>query len=142
MTEYYRYYPKQYRFVIGITWEHVDEQIRYEKEVETYSKISDTTDLVVNCGVYPGLLQNIRMKFSLHGYNDMHIYSSRYREAVTMGRHNDDQDVLIVQSLGRMMYVFDTGDEVILNPGDGLYITKFVQHNPVHIEPRITVSLS
>lgn len=142
MTENYRYYPKQYQFVIGITWDHVDQQISYEKEAETYSKISDTTDLVIHCGVVPGLLQNIKMKFVGHGYRDMHIYSSRHKEAVTMGRHNDDQDVLIVQSLGKMMYVFDDGDSVTLNPGDGLYIPKFVYHNPVHVEPRITVSLS
>ena len=143
-NEYYKFYPKQFNFVKGITWKHVDDQIAYEKQTGTYRAISDDTDLVIDCAAKPGLLQNITEQFyRLVSMDTMHIFSSKCRQsAETLGRHNDDQNVLITQSMGRMVYLFDNGDEVILAPEDGLYIPRFVYHNPVHIEPRITVSMS
>jgi hypothetical protein len=143
-TEYYKFYRQQFTFVKGITWRDVDEQVEFEKQTGTYREISEQTGLVVNCAQNPGILQNITQQFwNRYELDTMHIFFSRAKEyAQTLGRHNDDQNVLITPSMGRIKYGFDNGDEVLLNPGDGLYIPKYVYHNPIHIEPRITVSMS
>ena len=139
----YRYYKKQFRFATGLGWNHVRDQIDLEKKNGTHRAVSDETDLCIDCGSVPGLLANIYNQFLRdHGYNAMHMYTSRKKDAETLGRHNDDQDVLIVQSFGRMTYQFDDKNVVTLYPGDGLYIPAWVYHNPITIEPRITLSFS
>lgn len=72
----------------------------------------------------------------------LHVYTSFGKSAITMGRHNDDDDVLIVQSIGKMKYLFDDNSSVVMNPGDSLYIPKGMYHNPIVIEPRVTLSFS
>ena len=49
---------------------------------------------------------------------------------------------MIVQSFGRVKYRFDDGSEVTLNPSDALYIPKGMYHNPIIMEPRITLSFA
>jgi uncharacterized RmlC-like cupin family protein len=148
MSNLFTIVRQQYPFVKGLTWAKIDEQIEFDKthgygDKSFYHKISEETDLVTGCHeANPGLIRNIQVNMSKFGYSIMHIYSSRYRTAKTMGRHKDDQDVVIVQSLGRMKYRFDDDSEVIISPGDALYIPKEVYHDPIHIEPRITCSFS
>jgi mannose-6-phosphate isomerase-like protein (cupin superfamily) len=139
----YTHHKKQYLFATNVSWLDVASQIELEKVNDTYRAISDETDLCIDCGCVPGFLANIYQKFKRdYGYNAMHMYTSRKIGAETLGRHNDDQDVLIVQSRGRMTYKFDDDNVVTLYPGDGLYIPAWVHHNPITIEPRITLSLS
>jgi mannose-6-phosphate isomerase-like protein (cupin superfamily) len=139
----YIHHKKQYLFATNVSWLDVASQIELEKVNDTYRAISDETDLCIDCGCVPGFLANIYQKFKRdYGYNAMHMYTSRKIGAETLGRHNDDQDVLIVQSRGRMTYKFDDNNVVTLYPGDGLYIPAWVHHNPITIEPRITLSLS
>jgi mannose-6-phosphate isomerase-like protein (cupin superfamily) len=139
----YTHHKKQYLFATNVSWLDVASQIELEKVNDTYRAISDETDLCIDCGCVPGFLANIYQKFKRdYGYNAMHMYTSRKIGAETLGRHNDDQDVLIVQSRGRMTYKFDDNNVVTLYPGDGLYIPAWVHHNPITIEPRITLSLS
>ena len=148
MSNLFTLVRQQYSFVKGITWKDIEDQIKFDKThgydgESFYYKISEETDLVTGCHESkPGLIRNIQINMSKFGYSNMHIYSSRYKVAETMGRHNDDQDVVIVQSLGRMKYRFDDDSEVIISPGDALYIPKEVYHDPIHIEPRITCSFS
>ena len=71
---------------------------------------------------------------------DMHIYLSMGDNSLTFGRHKDTMDVLIVQSIGNVSYLFD--DDVMINlcPGDSLYIKSGVYHHPIIKEPRVTLS--
>ena len=139
----YNHHKKQYLFATNISWLDVQKQIDLEKENGTHRAVSDDTDLCIDCGCIPGFMQNIYSKFlKEQGYEAMHMYTSRKVGAETLGRHNDDQDVLIVQSRGRMTYKFDDKNVVTLYPGDGLYIPAWEYHNPITIEPRITLSFS
>ena len=51
-------------------------------------------------------------------------------------------DVLIVQAIGSVCYSFDDGKIFRLNPGDSIFIPKGVYHNPIVLEPRVTLSFS
>ena len=72
----------------------------------------------------------------------LHIYTSFSRDSKTFGRHCDDEDVILVQSKGKTGYKFDNGEEIILSPGDSLFIPKGVYHDPILYEPRVTLSFS
>ena len=72
----------------------------------------------------------------------MHLYMSLCGDSSTFGRHNDTDDVLIVQSIGVMHYTFDDGNTITLEPGDGLFIEKEVYHTPIVPGPRVTLSFS
>ena len=80
----------------------------------------------------------------------MHIYYSIGFKAVTFGRHQDQEDVMITQAYGTMKYLMDDGtpeeilpqEEVILEQGDSLWIKEGTWHDPIVTEPRITLSLS
>lgn len=76
------------------------------------------------------------------GLEEMHIYISFSDSAETFGRHNDEDDVLIVQSIGKMAYRFDNGKICMLSPGDSLFIPAGVYHDPIVHEPRVTLSFS
>lgn len=73
---------------------------------------------------------------------NMHLYTSLGSNADTFGRHKDTEDVMIVQSVGRMIYKFDDGCSYTLCPGDSIFIGEGVYHNPIVIEPRVTLSFS
>jgi len=134
---------KAYPFLKGIRWDHVDRQKEIEDAEGTYEDRGDTS-LLVNCGYSePGLLQNILIQMKRIGYGVFHIYYSRVNDGETGGWHEDADDVLIVASMGRIKYLLDndgTIEEVILLPGDALYIDKGTPHSAVHLEPRITCS--
>ena len=80
----------------------------------------------------------------------MHVYYSIGNRAVTFGRHQDCEDVMIVQSYGTIEYLMDDGtpyekgdvESVKLEPGDSLWIKEGTWHDPIVTEPRITLSLS
>ncbi len=139
----YEVYPKQFRYATNISWLEVERQVELEKSRGTAQYVSDETDLCIDCGCEPGVLSNIYERFLRDtGWKAMHMYTSKKVAADGLGRHNDDQEVLIVQSRGRMKYQFDDGNTVLLYPGDGLYIPIWMYHNPITIEPRITLSFS
>lgn len=73
----------------------------------------------------------------------MHVYVSFSQGSSTFGRHNDKEDVLIVQAIGSVAYTFDSGDYAILWPGDALFIPKGEYHDPGVVSgPRATLSFS
>ena len=76
----------------------------------------------------------------------LHVYTSLGGNSPTFGRHKDEMDVLIIQSIGQIKYKIDNdtteSDTVTLNPGDGLIIKEGVYHTPIIKEPRVTLSFS
>ena len=129
-----------------ITWQDVIEKIdnaSFNGNCTTISKSTHAPTIVLDDQYYIN-----SMKFSYEevkketGINFMHVYTSLGRNALTFGRHCDEVDVLIVQSVGNMDYKFDCGTSVTIKPGDSLYIPKTVYHDPIVYEPRITLSFS
>jgi len=140
----YTYQPKKFNFVKSLTWSHINEQMLmgvHEGKNDVTLLYGETTGRYSD---YKGLLLNILMQMNREpeGWNFMHIYHSRVNKGVTAGRHNDETDVMIVQAVGKMMYRFDDGSEVIMNPSDALYIPVGMYHEPVIIGPRITLSFA
>ena len=86
----------------------------------------------------------------LYGIRIMHVYYSMGNKAITFGRHQDCEDVMIVQSYGTVEYLLADGtpyengevESVKLEPGDSLWIKEGTWHNPIITQPRITLSLS
>lgn len=140
----YTYQPKKFNFVKSLTWLHINEQMltgMYEVKNDVTLLFGETHGTYTD---YRGLLLNIhrQMNREPEGWDFMHIYHSRVHEGVTTGRHNDETDVMIVQAVGKIMYRFDDGSEVIMNPSDALYIPVGMYHEPVIIGPRITLSFA
>jgi len=73
--------------------------------------------------------------------NIAHLYFNITTKAKTFGRHNDTMDVYFWQCQGVTKWILDN-DEVILNPGDLIYIPKGVYHTVVPLSPRLGVSMS
>ena len=136
--------PNKFNFVKGVTWSHVNRQMH-----EGVHLVKGDVTLLFgptqgSFEDYRGLFYNILMQMHREPerWRYMHIYHSRVFSGKTSGRHDDETDVMIVQSFGRVKYRFDDGSEVILNPSDALYIPKGMYHNPIIMEPRITLSFA
>lgn len=137
----------QFHECLGLTWDIVNAQIKSEIENNTCRIIGDGEDeektilLLDNDNFHPiisKMCDIMRYKYRL---TTLHIYTSQ-NNAKTFGRHCDQSDVLIVQSIGKMSYKFDDGKLIVLEPGDGVYIPKGMYHDPIPIEPRVSLSFS
>lgn len=99
--------------------------------------------MVLHSNFYPGSIQSAYNEVETDkGISILHIYISFGRNGLTFGRHCDNMNVLLVQSIGKMTYIFDDESEIEINPGDSLFIPKGVYHNPIVTEPRCTLSFS
>ena len=139
--KHYTIERKAFPFIKEIQWSHVEQQ-RLMEEWQGIEETRGDTNLLTECGYSePGLLNDVLNEMMKYGYNSLHIYYSKLKEAKTGGKHTDCVDVLIVQSYGRMKYIIDD-DEIILNPTDSVFIPSGIYHEGVHIEPRITCSFA
>lgn len=69
------------------------------------------------------------------------LYISMSSVSGTHGRHIDPRmDVFIWHQIGRVDYIVDDKEHIKMKPGDMLYITKGIPHEPVIHTPRVTVS--
>ncbi len=73
--------------------------------------------------------------------NIAHLYFNISTNAETFGKHKDTMDVYFWQCQGVTKWIVED-DEVILNPGDLIYIPKGVYHNVIPLTPRLGVSMS
>lgn len=73
---------------------------------------------------------------------NMHVYISICENAPSFNKHDDDIDVLIIQSIGKMSYKIDGIDGIVnLDAGEAVYIPKYVCHEPIVHGPRVTISI-
>ena len=142
----YKVKRNHFSLVKSILWEDIIDKLNYE-----YAK--KTHDIIIRDELTPptflmhgdylpnsiGVAYNEVCK-ALKSRMDMHMYTSFGSNADTFGRHNDDDDVLIVQSVGKVVYEFDDGNRFTLHPGDSIFIKEGVYHNPIVLDPRITLS--
>ena len=71
-----------------------------------------------------------------------HLYFNISTKAETFGKHKDTMDVYFWQCQGVTKWIIEDKDEVILNPGDMIYIPKGINHNVIPLSPRLGVSMS
>ena len=141
----YRYSKDKFEKCKDVTWDDVIEKLSYEFSVGRHKFIAENTSVppsfVMHTDKFPGTLfdafEELRVKENVL---DMHVYMSLGGNSTTFGRHKDNHNVIIVQAIGEMQYVFDDNSIVTLKPGDGLSIRKGVYHTPIVSGPRVTLS--
>jgi len=134
------YTRNKYNVVKNVSWE--DVRLKVSDEIKRDSVLvinGDKYSFVCHNEYLPGTLKSAYHEV---GMEEMHVYISFSDNAETFGRHNDEDDVLIVQSIGKMTYKFDNGIICMLSPGDSLFIPAGVYHDPIVHEPRVTLSFS
>lgn len=129
-----------FKKVKEVYWKDVKLKMTDEiKQNSGYHIDDDTQSFVCHNKYVPGTIEPAYKEVNM---DVMHMYISFSGEAKTFGRHNDTEDVLIVQSIGKMSYMFDNGKICTLHPGDSLFIPEGVFHTPIVSEPRVTLSFS
>ena len=135
----------------NITWEDTVKKINDEYEIYKGKsfKIINGLDyrrtpptLVCRNAVYPNTFETAynQVDSEIKGVIDMHTFVSFVSAAPNYGKHRDNQVVLIVQAIGSIKYDVSGIDQVTLNPGEALYIPKFIDHKPIITGPRVTLS--
>ena len=157
------YLSKRKADVSNITWEDVFDKLEYDRLQKTFTVISpkvkseeilnESEDVILHRGamntmVCEGsytpwsmrpLAEHMKTTYNMR---DFHQYVSLCGGSSTFGRHNDEVDVMIVPVIGDIGYTVDGLGEVFMEPGDILYIPKYVYHEPRIFVPRATLSFS
>ena len=149
--------------VDNITWTDVFDKLEYDRLNKTFTVISPKVkseeilnesdnfilhQSALNTVVCEGNYVPFQMRplfdymWSRYGMREFHQYVSLGAECSTFGWHNDTLDVMIVPIIGKIGYRVDGLGEVDMDPGDVLYIPKYVYHEPVVYGPRATLSFS
>ena len=149
--------------VDNITWTDVFDKLEYDRLHKTFTVIApkvkseeilnETDSIMLHQGAMNSIICEgeyvpFQMRplfdfmWSRYGMREFHQYVSLSAESSTFGRHNDNVDVMIVPIIGKIGYRVDGLGEVDMDPGDVLYIPKYVYHEPVVYGPRATLSFS
>ena len=143
-----QYLKQKFNYCKNISWDDVIDKISHEFSNKTHRFVFDKEAIIpptfiLHNNYLPGKLQrvydSVRTKWNIV---DMHVYTSFGPNSSTIGRHCDSDDVLIVQSVGRMNYYVEGLGAIECNPGDGIMIPAGVYHTPYVLESRITLSFS
>tara|TARA_B100000902_G_scaffold285411_1_gene271397 strand:- start:2 stop:487 length:486 start_codon:yes stop_codon:yes gene_type:complete len=149
--------------ISNITWEDVFDKLEYDRKQNSFSVITpkvkpeeilnDTEHIILHQGSMNTMICEGRytpwsmrplaehMKLN-YGMREFHQYVSLSGGSSTFGRHNDEVNVMIVPIIGDIGYNVDGLGEVFMEPGDILYIPKYVYHEPLVLGPRATLSFS
>ena len=119
-----------------VDWTDVIDKIDYEVRHNTCKILNGT--YILHSNYMPNTIQKAYCDI---GWKTMHMYVSFYAGAETFGKHKDEDDVLIAQAIGQVMYESD-GHEYLLYPGYTLEIPKGIYHTPKVLTPRVTLSFS
>ena len=143
----YKHSKDKFKKCKDVTWDDVIEKLSYEFSIGSHKFLVESNSIppsfVMHTNKFPGTLfdafEELRVKENVI---DMHVYMSLGSNSSAFGRHNDPDNVLIVQAIGEIQYTFDDGNVITLNPGDSLLIKKGVYHTPIVSGPRVTLSCS
>mgnify|MGYP001160767777 FL=1 len=134
-----------------ITWSDAINEIERGYKIESTELIrdkkSDATPPTFFCNdvhnsPFNGIVNATKEVYNLKPYDDVHFYISMSENSHTHGRHNDEEeDVIIISAIGTVSYKFDDGTKHTLEPGDALYIPKLIYHDPETHGPRVTLSI-
>ena len=148
-----KYIKQKFNYCKNIPWSDIIDKISHEYSNKTYCEYPIVIKLdkdkefpptfILHNDYLPGKLQrvydSVRTKWNIV---DMHVYTSFGPNSSTIGRHCDSDDVLIVQSVGRMNYYVEGLGAIECNPGDGIMIPAGVYHEPISCTPRAILSFS
>ena len=142
-----KFTKNHFQKVKNVIWEDVILQISEEFKNKTHRMVvkdlNTSPTIVLHGYFYPNTVAEAFDEVSTQiDVKHMHVYTSFGENSSTFGRHKDSMDVIIVQSIGSVCYSFDDGKIYKLDPGDSIYIPKGVYHNPIVLEPRVTLSFS
>ena len=129
----------------NITWDDVIDKTRFEFEKQTH-KLFNWSGLAPTFVLHQNYFENtIRVAYDevkrAENVTNMHTYLS-FGKSQSFGNHKDTMDVLIVQAIGRVGYTIDDKETHWLDPGDAIWIPAGIYHDPVVMEPRVTLSFS
>jgi hypothetical protein len=149
--------------VSNITWEDVFDKLETDRQQKDFTVIApkikpeeilnESRTLVLHRGGMNTMISEGKyipwsmrpladhMKIN-YGMKDFHQYVSLSGGSSTFGRHNDTVDVMIVPIIGDIGYGVDGLGEVFMEPGDALFIPKYLHHEPLVLGPRATLSFS
>ena len=150
VTNDYEMMRNHFSLVKSILWEDIIDKWNYEVNKKTHNIIFDIGDtlspptFVMHSDYLPNNISRAYTEVceTMKTRMGMHLYTSFSSKSNTFGRHKDDKDVLIVQSIGKVAYKFDDENVLTLCPGDSLFIKQGVYHNPFVLDPRVTLSFS
>ena len=133
----------QYKFCAEITWEDVMDKLN--QELQTGSAKCMRHTYYLGNSYRPNTIQRafdevIGNSPLTLGDNEMHLFISFTPSAQVFGKHRDNDDVFLVQAIGKMIYELDR--EYVLSPGDSLFVPMGTYHTPKVIEPRVTLSFA
>jgi ribosomal protein L16 Arg81 hydroxylase len=129
----------------NITWDDVIDKIRFEFEQQTHKLFNwpglAPTIVLHQCYFKNTILDAYEQVRESENTTEMHTYLS-FGKSQSFGNHRDTMDVLIVQAIGRVGYIIDDTETHWLDPGDAMWIPSGIYHDPVVLEPRVTLSFS
>ena len=133
----------QYKLCAEITWEDVMDKLN--QELQTGSAKCMRHTYYLGNSYRPNTIQRafdevIGNSPLTLGDNEMHLFISFTPSAQVFGKHRDNDDVFLVQAIGKMIYEIDR--EYVLSPGDSLFVPMGTYHTPKVIEPRVTLSFA
>jgi len=126
-----------YRCARKVVWDDVIDKINYDQNV-SMDIVGRRPTFVCRSDYLPKRMRAVQKKV---GLPQVYLFTSFIKESDTFGRHKDEKDVLLVQSIGKMSYMVD-GKIYELFPGDSLLIPEGIYHTPYPSEPRATLSFS
>lgn len=140
-----KYTKNHFQKVKDVIWDDVITQMSQELNNRSHKllvkDLNAPPTFVLHDSFHPGTIATAYDEVSSEtGVKELHLYISFAKNSSTFGRHNDPVDVLIVQSIGSIMYAFDDNRTYELNPGDSIFIPKGVYHSPFTSGPRVTLS--
>jgi len=146
----YEYLKGKFNYCQNVSWGDVISKIDNEFRNESHKFLVEegqTPTFVLHNLYLPGTLTQVfdRVNHEMRT-KVLHVYTSLGGNSPTFGRHKDEMDVLIIQSIGQIEYKIDNdtieSDTITLNPGDGLIIKEGVYHTPIIKELRVTLSFA
>lgn len=142
-----KYTKNHFQKVKDVIWDDVIDQMSHEFDNRSHKLLVEDLHIpptiVLHDSFHPGTIDTAYNEVrSQTGVKELHLYISFAKNSSTFGRHKDTMDVLIVQSIGSILYAFDDNQTYELNPGDSIFIPKGVYHTPFTSGPRVTLSFS
>ena len=143
----YKFHKNKFEKCKDVTWDDVIEKLAYEFSIGTHRFLAESSKtpptFAMHSDKFPGTLLTAYEELkSRANINHMQVYMSLGANSSTFGRHKDTDNVLIVQAIGKIKYIFDDKKVITLKPGDCLSIRKGVYHTPMVSGPRVTLSAS
>ena len=126
-----------YRCAKSVTWEDVMDKINNDQNV-AMDMVGKRPTIVCRSEYTPKSMKRVLRRT---GLERLYVFTSFLKDSDSFGRHKDDYDVLLIQSIGKMSYMIE-GSIYEIYPGDSLFIPNGTYHTPYPSGPRVTLSLA